>query len=378
MSSYPHKLLFALGLHYNPHANSSYRWSLDKWESIFSELTRVKLPLDLILITGDANLPGIDWDTLSSDDAYESHIVRLLGRFNLLHVVDFNTTSSKLLDVVAVSSPDAIISVSIDDTVLSSYPFSDHYPISIAISVSEKEPLLTPMLRFSFAHADYASLSALISEFPLVGKCWTNPNVLLEEWHVWLRAPLMLRCIPFKTSHRVTLPPWVSPKSSHLMKKLKNLKTKGAVKPSGTIFQKIQNSETVLSNALETDKADYESKLVEGRSTKHLFKYLKSPNSCSLIPANIHWGNQTAESATYQCELFNYFNSVFSPASTRPEAPSNPVLTDYDISPFKINQNLVGLDVRKSRGPDKLPAVLFKEVPELSLSLSKLFYKIQQ
>ena len=226
-------------------------------------------------------------------------------------------------------------------------------------------------------HADYASLSALISEFPFVGKCWSNPNVLLEEWHVWLRA-LMLRCIPFKTSHRVTLPPWVSPESSHLMKKLKALK-KGAVKPSATIFQKIQYSEAVLSNALETDKADYESKLAEGRSTKHLFKYFKSLNSSSLIPARIHWGNQTAESATHQCEMFNkYFNSVFSPASTRPEAPSNPVLTDYDISPLKISQTLVGLDVTKSRGPDQLPPVLFKEVPELSLSLSKLFYKIQQ
>ena len=231
---------------YNPPANSSYRWSLDKWESIFSELMRVKLPLDLVFITGDANLPGIDWVTLSSDDAYETHIVRLLERFNMLQVVDFNTTSSKLLDVVAVSSPDPIISVNIDDTFLGSYPFSDHYPISIAISVSEKEPVSTPMQRFSFAHADYASLSALISEFPFVGKCWSNPNVLLEEWHVWLRA-LMLRCIPFKTSHRNTLPPWVSPESSHLMKKLKTLKKKGAVKPSATIFQKIQYSEAVLS-----------------------------------------------------------------------------------------------------------------------------------
>ena len=193
---------------YNLPANSSYRWSLDKWESIFPELTRVKLPVDLILITGDANLPGNDWDILSSDDAYESHIVRLLDRFNLLQVVDFNTTSSKLLDVFAVSSPDPIISVSIDDTVLSSSTFSDQNPISIAISVSYKEPVLAPMQRFSFAHADYASLSALISEFPLVGKCWSNPNVLLEEWHLWLRA-LMLRCIPFKKS---------SPESAHLMK----------------------------------------------------------------------------------------------------------------------------------------------------------------
>ena len=148
--------IFSLFLvyNYNPLAISSYRWSLDKWEILFSELTRVKLPLDLILITGDANLPGIDWDTLNSDDAYESHIVRLLDRFNLLQVVDFNTTSSKLLDVVAVSSPDPIISVSMDDTVPSSYLFSDHYLISIAISVSEQEPVLTPMQRFSFAHAD--------------------------------------------------------------------------------------------------------------------------------------------------------------------------------------------------------------------------------
>lgn len=56
------------------------------------------------------------------------------------------------------------------------------------------------------------------------------------------------------------------------------------------------------------------------------------------------------------------------------------VLNDYvyDTSVSNIKEILKKLEITKSRGPDELPPILFRNVDELSLSLSKLFYKINQ
>ena len=53
-------------------------------------------------------------------------------------------------------------------------------------------------------------------------------------------------------------------------------------------------------------------------------------------------------------------------------------IENFDHSLETVADIFSKMDTTKSRGPDNLPPVLFRKVPELARSVSSLFYKIVQ
>ena len=221
---------------------------------------------------------------------------------------------------------------------------------------------LAPIKKRSYSLADYEKLNALILEYPFTGVCWSNPNVLLKNWYQWL-SPLLDMAVPYKTRHRCNLPPWVSPQTSHSMKKLETLRRKYFSKPNDNIQLKITILEKSIESSTEIDQANYETSLANRRNTSHLFKYFKSLRKSNPIPSSVNWGSVTAKTEFEQCHLFNeYFISVFSTDTGQfiEDRTHEIKIQDIDASERKFIQILKQLDITKSRGDDELPPVLFR------------------
>ena len=186
--------------------------------------------------------------------------------------------------------------------------------------------------------------------------------------------------VPYKTRHRCNLLPWVSPQTSHSLKKLETLRRKYFSKPNDNIQLKITILEKSIESSTELDQANYETSLANRRNTSHLFKYFKSLRKSNPIPSSVNWGSVTAKTEFEQCHLFNdYFISVFSTDNVQFIEDRNHEIKiqDFDASEKKIIQILKQLDITKSRGDDELPPVLFRN-SNISHSLAQLFYKIKQ
>ena len=104
------------------------------------------------------------------------------------------------------------------------------------------------------------------------------------------------------------------------------------------------------------------------------------------IPDELRLGEKTATNMQEKVELFNeYFQSVYTPENpTKFELPSlsqscEPILTNFSISKKIIRRILVETDVTKSRGPEGIPPVFFKELAEpMSQALHIIFKAIKR
>ena len=90
--------------------------------------------------------------------------------------------------------------------------------------------------------------------------------MILNHWYNWLSS-LFKKCIPKRTKHRLSLPPWISQSTSNLIKRLHTARKK-YTESHPKVLHLIEQTET---NA-EIDKADFEQSPASERSTEKLFK----------------------------------------------------------------------------------------------------------
>ena len=99
---------------------------------------------------------------------------------------------------------------------------TNHRAVSESVSLNKPITGVFPEKNkpcYGFCKADYASRrQSMISE-PFRPVCWSNPNALVDEWENWISG-LVQKFVPRRTKHRANLPPWVTPGTSHLIKKL--------------------------------------------------------------------------------------------------------------------------------------------------------------
>jgi hypothetical protein len=371
---------------YSPPEQSNYRWSLDCWSTFLQEI-RAQQGESPIMIMGDFNLPKVNWNTRTSGDPLESEIIQLLDEQNLNQLIKFNTTSVNILDLILTNMENLILNVFKNERLTTMYganglSYSDHYGITATMQATTKIPDTRREATYSFGRANYQHLDNLINLHPFTAQCWSNPNVLIEEWYRWLDS-LMKQSVPRKSQHRTNLPPWVRPKTSHCMKQLNTLQNRLKRRPTETIIAKVNDKEEQVRVLLQENQITYESSLADGRNSKQIYKYLNCIRKSTPIPPTIRFGEKMADSDHTQAELFNeYFCSVYETHPVTDESPTiipEATLEDFDTSPSTISSILKKLDTNKSRGPDNLPPALFKQTQSLTRSISTtLFNKIKQ
>ena len=254
---------------YNPPAGSKYRISIEDLQKLFRFLEET-CPKRL-LFTGDFNMPHTSWSTYDSVNEYEKQIFLLLFDLNLKQYNDFNTTKKSCFDLVFCNE-DSII----NDTKLygNLSRFSDHFPMTINMSINSKVAENLSTRYFSYCNCDFDALNEDIIAIPFEPYCYSEVDVDTNLWYEGI-LKLTEKHVPIRTKNRQLLPPWTSSETSHHMNKIKTERRK--LQKKGLCTSEKLKKLTGECDQLQTnDRVDYEQRLFASRNKGRSFKYLKS------------------------------------------------------------------------------------------------------
>ena len=211
-----------------PH-QSLYTWDSQR----FIELIKILNTLQdehnckLTIICGDINFCDTDWSSLHSCNNKENEVLETLVEFNYEQVLDAN------LDVFLCNDLSHIVSSKIDDHMNRAYSInkkrlSNHsaYACTLAIPLKSQDsfntrpsnPAFPSFQSLAYGKADWPAISRYIENNPFCCYCYTNVTLLIAKWYQWIFSILSM-FTPRRNNHRTGLPPWISPETSHLMKK---------------------------------------------------------------------------------------------------------------------------------------------------------------
>ena len=335
----------------------------------------------------------MDWESHSSPDEYEDKIAQTFSVLNWTQLIDFPTVGKNTLDVAITKSPESEISLEISEAFKNHFVstnnryLSEHIPIMIDVSWKNEYASKTSIVKaFSFCRGDYSFLRNLMTQTPFTPNCYSNIDVMVDEWYSWLLY-LLQKSVPIRTKHRQSLPPWISPSTSNIMKRKETAikKLNRGVRPSSDSILKVQKLSQELEEAVTHDKREYGISLCDSRNIATKFKYINFVKSDrSALPTLLSNGNSAVTDREKADLLIEYFVSVF----VNPNGvDSNHTITipsqTCTISDYCIKTTIAkickDLNTRKSRGPDNVPPIVYKETAEsIASSLHNVFKNIKR
>ena len=364
---------------YFPPLNSPYYVNRTNTEVFFASLKSILSTVDAVIMYGDFNFVSVDWESYLSPNDDEQHFIDSTFLLGLEQIVTTKTAATGILDLVFTKGDIDILSCNTTRTKVDQ--MSNHKPIILKYSTKVRNKIFRSTnvdQIYSFCRADFNCFSDLIGKDPFKGICWSNPNVLTNQWYDWIREKIDL-AVPKRTKHRASLAPWITPSTSNLLKKLGTAKNKYPA-----LHKRVQNLTEICDQAVSDDLIAYEEKLSTTRSTDQMFKFYRSFKSTS-IPCRVHYGDKVAQNPGDQATLFasffedNFNQPSMTPSVSEPSPVSSTTIEDFDVSEFRIENVCNSLDMRKATGDDNLPATLFKNLSSsLSISLRQIFTKIKQ
>ena len=352
-------------------------------ESEFTELTNVitaaRKQVDDIIVYGDFNFTKINWNLHSTEGSMEQILLDFLDQNSFEQKINFPTAATGILDLLFVSKNIEFIKLEPISNNGEFCKMSNHIPISAIIKTKVETWYRGRHINdkiFSFCRGNYDDLNDKLIENPFSTYCWSNPEHILEKWYEWL-YDLLRQTVPIRTLHRAKLPPWVSQKSSHLLKCLKT-----AQKRYPTSHQKVLELKLVIEDSMEQDKIHYEENLASGRSTAKLFKHFRAFRKSDL-PSTLFYGTNSAHDDESKANLFaKFFGSVYIKSSDFCETlptPATNILSDISIQEDEVAEICRNLELNKSKGPDNLPPVLYRSTcGNIAHSLCQIYRKIFQ
>ena len=235
---------------------------------------------------------------------------------------------------------------------------------------------------WSFGSADLDKIASETEQTPFLPTCFTNFDNFYEELEEYV-ANLIRRNVPSRTRHRESLPPWIKPSTSHLLRKLETQRKRFVLRPTSYRKTFVAKLQSLVSELIEQDRKEYQNSLLGSRATGLIFKHLKSLTKDSNFPSEMEYDGRTAYTTQNQASLFNtFFNSVFSakePFRIEDIKVENPTLTNFSISKANIESILLKLYITKTRGPHGIPPILYQQTSEqMSSTLHKVFKNIQR
>ena len=367
---------------YNPPQTSHYHLNDEMIKLIFKEIETLMTQVDATIIYGNFNL-DIDWNIRSSENCESQSFLDEVDHLELEQHIDFPTAATGTLDLLFSKGELNLVSTKVKPLSISS--MSNHFPITAKFEIRKVNNVFrsyhNESKMFSYCKADFKALNADIIDNPFQGFCWSNPDVLLSDWYKWLNIKIE-RHVPTRTRHRGRLAPRITQSTSNIIMKLNTAKKKYPA-----LHNRVSSLQKECDFAVEQDQINFESELYDSRSTDKLFKFYRTFKS-SRVPSKLIYGSKEAQSNAEKVELFADFFDDFTNARSKPSDPpslgepqnlSTTKLDDFDISEQRIQNICRTLDCTKASGPDKIPAILYKNCSKnIAKSLNVLFYKIKQ
>ena len=341
-----------------------------------------------IIITGDLNLPGIDWNNLTvtgNDHKRSAHsLLSFMSEHLLSQYVDTPTRNDNILDLFLTNNSNLPLHVSAEDTKL-----SDHRLINVLTRQSLKPlPLNTKptFQKHSFRNLriNKSNLSLISDQIDSVD--WDNLHSLCteDEFPELFRLTVLqiceIHCPPKSTKKRATKPRnkfarerrVLNRKRRKINKKLTECKDEVGTKPPNP--QLIAKTEKQLNDIIEKIKNSIKSQLEfnEDKAVKsvsenpsYFFSYAKrfAKHPTNIGPLIDNKGNLQQHPKNMADMLQEQYSSVFSePSGNSPDQPQQvtSILEDITFTQEDVISAIKEMGEYSASIDDDIPATVLK------------------
>ena len=321
--------------------------------SLMNSLIYVPYPL---IITGDFNLPSINW----LDDNQGNNIFKeFVQNADLHQLITFPTRSANILDLLITNEP------SLFNDIQSLPPFSSSDHSSFSFSVTFNNEILESSFRLNFFKGDYNSLNCAF-----INTNWNNifksviPHNLDSVYFTFTQIiqNFIPTFIPFSNSSYPNLP-------NHLQN-INNYRTQLWKDIHQT---KIKNKFFYVNKRFNRELKKYlkyrENTLLKSRNSKKIFNYISSQVKTSSLKIPTITDINTNENFSTDISKANhfaiYFKSIFNKDNLPHPLNLHSLITntiDYiDISEADVFDRLTKLTPKVNTSPDFLNNYLLKK-----------------
>ncbi len=340
-----------------------------------------------ILIGGDLNLPGFQWDSSFSEEGNllktKVDDIRKMGFEQIVkeptRVTDH---SANVLDVVLVNFPEHVQSVVLEDGI------GDHKAVLAQFNFTSLLSKSIPRTIFAFGRTNIdAFRNELDSNFNDFMQ-YSSTQSANDSWNKFKEIIHRARdlAVPKLQLKDNFDPPWYNRNIIYLKNKCRKEHSKARQSKN---FQLYNEARSKLNLAKYQCEQEFISKTLDldlKEKPKKFWNYVKhkTKGKHNSIPTLKSESGDVIQSEDKANLLNNFFQSVFTAEdlATVPEvnnvinSPDRPSLETISISQSGIENLLVGLNVHKSAGPDGICAKLLKLLPcKVSFYLEIIFKK---
>lgn len=347
--------------------------SVDIFEKLDDYLLTMTNKRSRVIITGDFNLPGVDWNARVAgplNRPLAENLLDIMIKYDLVQVVDKPTRvqgqTETLLDLLFLSQEVFDYEISIEDGI------SDHKVVAATLKPNKKLEKITRVKVYNFQAADDTSiLDYLEMAFDAIPP--TDDVNDLWEYFKKVVNDCLSRFVPQREKRTAKANPWITRSIIHLKRRLCRARQKiprnssVIAHISAQVRREVKQSK---SNFLTNILSEYIS-----NSPQKFWRYLSSSQS-EITGLSID-GTSYSEPIQIAEALNHYFSTVFSPSidhskkgCTFDDTSSN-LLT---VSKEGVMALLLELDHKKSPGPDMIPNEFLRRYSDwVSSFLVKIF-----
>jgi hypothetical protein len=359
-----------IAVFYHPPESSPYRETEASLLSVFEHIQKRIGPTTHLLILGDFNLPGIDWNSLTSSSNDGDQICAYSFKRAWYQLIAAPTHASGATLDLAFTNSD---SISVRDIV--TLPFSDHSAIMCEATLRKTTSTIQPSTNL------YSVSQAKIPQLKLALATDLSPfqiersGTFYTIWIDWLIS-LLNAYVPKKRRKRGMFPNYYSSHTIHQLNILGTLERRASNDQS-----KLANQRANVSMSIELDIATYTDRFVRnGTGLRDCYRLLNTLSTQNALPNMLQWNENTAIGNQEVANLFNkYFVSVYSES---PALTMDPLILrnmqQLDSVSFTLDEICAALaSASLGTGPDGIPGLLLSECAnELSPHVGQLFQHI--
>ena len=335
-----------------------------------------------IILVGDFNLPTINWDSLTCDEAYGESFLETLDDCGYEQLIDECTRyrhgqNPSILDLIICSHPDALDNIKVAEA----FGKSDHCRIEFDV-----KNCCEPLPECSYKY-DFRKMNEEIFLEEMNRPNWDNVfSGDLEEGYIRfldIVSKAIDRSTPLMNTYRKTVAPWSNEIIAKLAKKKREKWDK--YKYSRTEANYTRYKDALEKFNIEKEKAVeyYENQIICNKNVnqKRYYRYVSSKSKyCDSKVSLIHEGEITADSKKCACIFGDYFASVFTRGVSDSEVDMSkirpaPDMLDIEIGEEDIRAVLDEIDMSKAAGPDDIPASLLKRFSSVFLPVLALIFR---
>lgn len=325
-------------------------------------------------ITGDFNLPNINWNlnsVVSNEYSLElcNILLDIFNSFGFTQLVESPTRGNNILDLFVTNRPGLIQKVTV------SPGLSDHELIIIESSLVATLTESQPRTVYLWHQADWQAINERLSNFS--NNFLSNYSVDTSIQDLWnsfkWECHSCLDLIPCKTLSQSPKHPWINTQIKRLSSKKKRLYNKARNSCLESDWKAYKELKKQVQRECRKAHNTYVSKLINSNNSsgnKRFWSYVKSKRNDQCEIPTLEKDNQIFTDSLDKANILNkHFSSVF----TKPNIPAEHISLEGhpypDITPLIIEANgikrlLHNLDPNKAQGPDGISPRFLKETSE--------------